>query len=84
MLEEGFGNTNFIGVRGRDILVLSRTPLENDKRRKKVVINQPEDLALINGVGPKHLRVRSGHGGGVRILAWLEHEEKEGHKKNWR
>jgi hypothetical protein len=83
-LEEGFQNNNFIVVGHRDALILTRPPLENDAGSKKVVIEQLEDLALIDGGGPKHLRVSSGHRGGLRILARLEHEEEEGRKKKWR
>jgi hypothetical protein len=54
-LEEGFVNYDFIDDGDWDVLVLSWPSLENSTRRKKVLIDQHEDLALINGGGPKHL-----------------------------
>jgi hypothetical protein len=36
--------------------------LEYDAAREKVVLNELEELALINGRGLEHLRVRGGHG----------------------
>jgi hypothetical protein len=81
VLEEGFGNDDFIGVRSRDVHILSRPPLENHVARKKGVMDRLEDLALINGGGPKHLKARSGHGGRVRILVQLVSEKKNGCKK---
>jgi hypothetical protein len=56
-LEKGFGDYDFIGIGGRDVLNHSQPPLEEDVGRKKVVIDQAENLALIDGGGPKHLWV---------------------------
>jgi hypothetical protein len=51
--------------------------LEDGTGRKKMVINQFEDLALIYGGGPKHLGMCGGHGDGKRKLVQFESKEKE-------
>jgi hypothetical protein len=67
-LEEGFRDYDFIGIWSMDLFPLSRPPLETCAGRKKMVINQLEDLALINGGILEHIWARGSHGGRERAL----------------
>jgi hypothetical protein len=67
-LEKGFWAYDFVGIWCRDIFTLSRPPFENDAGRKKMVIDQLEDLAFINGGFFEHFWARCSHGGVKRVL----------------
>jgi hypothetical protein len=49
-LEESLGNYDFIGVWTRDLLIICQSPFKNGEGRKKVVIDQLEDLTFIDRI----------------------------------
>jgi peptidase E len=56
-LEERIGNHDFIGIGGGNVFILYWPPLEYSVSGEKVIVDELEELALINGRGFEHLWV---------------------------
>jgi hypothetical protein len=71
-LEKGCGYHDFISIGCGNVFIFCRPPLECDVAGEKVVLDELEELALINGRGFEHLWVRGSHG-----------EEDESSSEEW-
>jgi hypothetical protein len=55
--------------------------LKDSTGSEEMVVNKLGDLAFVESLRPKHVRIRGGHGGRMKVLDWASCDEKEERKE---
>jgi hypothetical protein len=55
--------------------------LKDSTGSEEMVVNKLGDLAFVESLRPKHVRIRGGHGGRMKVSDWASCDEKEERKE---
>jgi hypothetical protein len=67
VLEKGHRDYNLVGVWCGEVLIRGQPPLKDSTRSEEMVVNKLGDLAFVESLRPKHVRIRGGHGGRMKV-----------------